>query len=268
MRPSVRASGLRRACVAVALLGLVAGPQSGAQDPSPLATDLVERTGARLMLLDVTVTDKQGNPVHDLTKADFRVKLNGKTWPISSVDDLCDCPERQIAELGERDETGNLAATPETTREAPSDDRTEAAVRSTAKDTVRFVLYFDFSQLAIDGRVFAVEEARRWVVETMQSSDEVMVVAYTSRHGTRTLSRFTRDKQALLEVIDAAYSDPTLVDDFPMARRNRIEACLECCRRLCPPLLTTARSARCATGYASMQVPAPSTLTRSTRSKR
>src|SRR2546426_3989424 len=52
---------------------------------------LVETTGVTLTLLDVEVADKEGKPLRGLGKEDFHVSLNGKDWPLYSVDDLCSC---------------------------------------------------------------------------------------------------------------------------------------------------------------------------------
>lgn len=60
-------------------------------DPATPRSGLVETTGVSLTLLDVEVVDKDGKPMPGLGKDDFRVWLNGKEWPLYSVDDLCTC---------------------------------------------------------------------------------------------------------------------------------------------------------------------------------
>jgi VWFA-related protein len=51
-----------------------------AQQPNSPTTTM--RVTTQLTVVDVTVTDAKGNPVHNLTKADFTVKEDGKPQPI------------------------------------------------------------------------------------------------------------------------------------------------------------------------------------------
>ena len=145
----------------VALAGAVAQEPEQSQPVSgpPLDTGVVERSGISLMLLDVEVTDRKGRPIPGLTLEDFYVQLNGKETPIYSLDDLCSCAIEG---------------------EAPPDQMALPEVSSPAlaliPDASVFILYIDFSQLRTDGRDAAVEEARRWVRETMQPGDQVQLL--------------------------------------------------------------------------------------------
>jgi VWFA-related protein len=62
--------------------GLLVG---AAQQQAPVPTIKVT---ARETVVDVTVTDKDGKPVHGLTQADFTVKEDGKAQPIHSFDEF------------------------------------------------------------------------------------------------------------------------------------------------------------------------------------
>ena len=44
------------------------------------------KVSTRLTLVDVTVTDAKGHPVHGLTQADFTVKEDGKPQPIKNFE--------------------------------------------------------------------------------------------------------------------------------------------------------------------------------------
>ena len=56
------------------------------QVPHPFG---IETTRVTLLLVDVYPVDDEGRPIEGLTRKDFTVFLNNKSWPISSVDNLC-----------------------------------------------------------------------------------------------------------------------------------------------------------------------------------
>ncbi|MGA1983663.1 MAG: VWA domain-containing protein [Acidobacteriaceae bacterium] len=57
---------------------------AAAQNPSAPTIQVYSRE----TIVDVTVTDAKGNPVHGLTKDDFTVKEDGKDWPIKSFEEF------------------------------------------------------------------------------------------------------------------------------------------------------------------------------------
>ena len=61
--------------LAVALLTATAGAASG---QAPGAKPFTERVDVHRVLLDVRVTDGVGEPIEELTKADFVVRIDGK----------------------------------------------------------------------------------------------------------------------------------------------------------------------------------------------
>src|SRR5881628_3696903 len=64
-------------------------PASEDQKPRRLDSGLTEAAGVTL-----SVVDKDGRPVRGLKKEDFTVYVDGKEWPIYSVDDLCEAEGR------------------------------------------------------------------------------------------------------------------------------------------------------------------------------
>ncbi len=106
----------------------------------------VEDVGVDLTLLDVEVTDKDGRPAPGLSMRDFEVRLDGKVWPLYSVDDLCSCAS------GSPDARSDSSATPaEPTADGAFASSLPSALEGPS-DSTRFVLYFDFSRLRMDGR--------------------------------------------------------------------------------------------------------------------
>jgi VWFA-related protein len=102
------------------------GGQTGAQEPAP-PTQPVFRTGINFVRVDAIVTDKQGNPVMDLTQADFEVTEDGKPQAVETF--------RLI----------QVSGTPAPGAERPREIRTEYDQESEAqRDDVRiFVIFLD-----------------------------------------------------------------------------------------------------------------------------
>jgi VWFA-related protein len=73
---------LWRGSLAIALLTLAAAAASGQEPP---AKPFTERVDVHRVLLDVRVTDGLGQPLADLTKADFKVRVDGKAAPLESA---------------------------------------------------------------------------------------------------------------------------------------------------------------------------------------
>ncbi|HKQ60375.1 MAG TPA: hypothetical protein VJS92_03760 [Candidatus Polarisedimenticolaceae bacterium] len=179
-----------------------------AQQGSPERVDLQERAAVKLFLLDVEVTNRDGSPRPGLRPEEFAVSLDGRDWPIYSVDDLCAC------------------AAPGPQAVGPSGSPPPAArAASEAIDPVRFVLFFDFSQLQADGRELATEEAKRWVGDHLAPGQEAMVVGYAPQPGVVELCPFTQDKGALVRAIEAGYRDPRLIDAWPSQLGRRLCDC-------------------------------------------
>jgi VWFA-related protein len=182
----------------------------------PLRIGLEEEASVELTLVDVEVTDKQGRPVRGLTKDDFAVTLNWKTWPVYSVDDLCSCEETPpVAEVAD-------------VSEAPGAPRMTSALPSAPlppADPSRFVLYFDFSQLQADGRDRAAKEAKRWLRESLRAGDEAEIVTYGTDAGIKERCPFTSDRQKLLAGIDAAQNDPKSIEAWPSFLKERMCEC-------------------------------------------
>jgi VWFA-related protein len=75
-----------------------------AQQPSaPAASNapLILKATTRLVMLSVIARDKNNQPAADLTKDDFRVKVNGKVQPITvfSMESADLLPQSQVASL-------------------------------------------------------------------------------------------------------------------------------------------------------------------------
>jgi len=181
----------------------------------------VETATVTLMLLDVEVTDRDGQPVRGLTLRDFKVRMDGKDWPVESVDDLCPCG----ASVAQSD---SLDSTP--TEPGLSADRGRAApddvAPATSAEPVPFILYLDFIQLETNGRDSAIRHAKRWIQEVMQPGDRVMIVGHATPVGQRVIAPLTSDRDALLAALDKVSVDREWVDPFPSFLKARVDECI------------------------------------------
>lgn len=229
--------------------GAASGTAPKANDPNarPVGSlGLVEQAGISLTLIDVEVNDKKGRPMRGLKKADFSVSLNGRDWPIYSVDDLCTCDDSSSDVSGAMASGGSTGASTGHAAEPPapsgaagatsgaaasgasvtSSGAAPAAVAESPSDTgVRFVFFFDFGHLDVDGRGRAFKEARRWLTKVKQPNDAIAIYGDTFKAGLKTLSPFTSDQRALLASLDRAEKDPILMDTWPSGHAGRWGIC-------------------------------------------
>jgi VWFA-related protein len=107
-------------------------PPPPAQQPPPGEPQQVQqppifRTGINFVRVDVIVTDRQGNPVSDLTEADFDVREDGKPQSIESF------------KLIKIDAASQIDAEPARAIRSPSDEQAEAA----REDVRLFAIFLD-----------------------------------------------------------------------------------------------------------------------------
>lgn len=171
-----------------------------AQDGSdPRESGIVEKTGVELVLIDVDATDRDGNPMRDLTRADFQILLNGRDIPIETLDNLCACSR------------------PVELRRRSWQPRNPAFAR-------HFVLYFDFSQMDEIARKDAVKEARRWLRNMPQQTTRVMVAAFSSGTGVERLTRFVEPLEAIGAVAEIGKAK-RFKDTWPQERMLALSDC-------------------------------------------
>lgn len=211
----------------------VSAQDSAEEEHRPFASSLVETAEVSLILLDVVVTDRQGRPVPGLTKVDFVVKLDGRAYPIYSVDDLCGCvDESEVAESVE--DRGRPPGEARGRKEAAEPTPGVATVESETSppeavtDPFSYVLFIDFSQLQGDGRDNALAEARRWILGAKRTDDRAMLVAYATQSGLRELTELTSDPNVLLTALNDAFVDPDFEDPFANGFTFRVAECAAC----------------------------------------
>ncbi len=75
-------------CLTAGIVSSVsAAAQTAVAAPSSASGETTLKVTSRLTLVDVTVTDSKGLPVHGLTRADFTVKEDGKPQPLKNFEE-------------------------------------------------------------------------------------------------------------------------------------------------------------------------------------
>src|SRR5579884_2071449 len=136
------------------------------------------KTSTEIVLVNVTVRDKDGNFIRDLKQSDFSVLEDGKPQSIVSLDventdAVVGNNEIQAANL-----LGTLNAKASTTTKAatPAPSATEPITKETFRDRRLIVLFFDLSSMQPEEIKRASEAAQNYINKQMRPADMVAVV--------------------------------------------------------------------------------------------
>lgn len=188
-----------RQYIAAATLTLAFAPaavmaQTAAQDEQPRQEGFGGEINVNEVLLDVLVTDKQGNVIVGLTPQDFVVKEDGKPVDLSGV-------------------------TFYSNRRLVGSAKEGVAVDKVPEDRY-FILFFDDQKDAateapelLSRQVEAGQRARDWVLKERQPADWVAVVSYDTK--LKVQQDFTRDGRALAEAVGAAVKGKDSEGNWP-----------------------------------------------------
>jgi VWFA-related protein len=162
-------------------LTLLANPKPIQQKKSE--TQLQYEVIVTLKLVQVYVTDKNGNPVTDLTKDEFILYDNGKLQPITDFEKhLLIQPEKKIEEKIAKTEL------------PPAEDVSPRMNR-------KFFLLLDSFQNDIVGIVRSKKAALHFIETQLQPTDEVGVLSYSRDRGLILNEYLTNDHQKVREAI-------------------------------------------------------------------
>ncbi len=148
------------------------------------------RVNVNLVQLDVTVVDKAGKHVPDLTAADFEVTRDGKKQTIKSV---LFVPGQRVGvepvEKLEKPAPGEMPVAPLPSKQLRAQD-----VRRTV------ALLIDDLSMSFESSFYARTALRKFVEESIQPGD--LVALFRSSSGLGVLQQFTSDKRQILAAID------------------------------------------------------------------
>ena len=154
----------------------------------------------RLIVVNVTVKDKMGNPVLNLTKDDFGVSEDSKPQSIDvfqfeklSTDLLPVVAENDNApkQLEER-----VAPAPKPAATQTAASATATLATSQRKDKRLLAMFFDMTTMPQFDQIRAIENAQKFIKEQMTSSDLVQIMNYGTK--LNILQEFTDDRDLLL----------------------------------------------------------------------
>jgi VWFA-related protein len=179
-------SRIGHAALAIALLTAFAGAASG---QAPGAKPFTERVDVHRVLLDVRVTDGVGQPLEDLTKADFVVRIDGKPAAVESAAWV----------------TGALRS--EEAAASPAGSPAEGPLAPIEGRLVVFLIQKDLEPSRIIGLMRLLIDARPFFA-AFTSRDRVAVLSFDSR--LRIWSDFTNDLERVRAVLqhDILMSEP------------------------------------------------------------
>ena len=150
-----------------------------------------------LVLVNVTVRDKNGNPVRDLKPEDFTVLEDNKpqkvaTFDIENTQNVQQVPMQQA----------NLLSAPVTkTKTSAADAPAASAQESAIKDRRLIILFFDLSSMQPDEIERSANAAQDYLNKQMEPADLVSIV---SLGNTITVNQdFTSDRDKLKAVLQS-----------------------------------------------------------------
>jgi VWFA-related protein len=195
---------MRKALASVLTAALMTGALS-AQEPPPgppppeLAqqTDYVFRASTELVLVNVSVRDKNGKFVRDLKPGDFTLLEDGKVQKIASFD----VENTDAVPVGEVAQAATTGASPATAAPVPAAPPTTAQTDQMYRDHRLIVLFFDIADMEPDEIERSTTAAEDFINKQMLPADLVSVVSLGS--SVQLLQDFTSDREKLKKVVES-----------------------------------------------------------------
>ena len=154
--------------------------------PNPGAAPTTLHVTTQLTVVDVTVTDAKGKPVHDLKPEDFVIKEDGKPQPIKNFD-----------------EYGVALTTVPITPKLPPGIYTNMPTAAPAKGTVNILL---FNQLgSAQDMLYARSQALNYL-ETMPEGTRVAILVLEG--GAHLVQNITTDRDILIAAVHSINYHP------------------------------------------------------------
>jgi VWFA-related protein len=191
---------------------------------TPRSSPLIETTTSELVLIELYVRDRKGNPVRDLKVSDLTLKIDGKGGPrpITSLEWIEPpqgvAPPAAGGAPGATPPAGAPAAAPSTAAAPPP----ASAPRSHADWPRRFMLFFDDATSSPTQMTAARKAAIAFLERPGRPSDQFGLASYSQKRRLEILHDFTSDRTALRAILDASLKDNVRMSDFGTERNERL----------------------------------------------
>jgi VWFA-related protein len=161
------------------------------------AQDVLFKVDTRLVIVNVSVKDRSGAPITNLTRDDFEVLEDGvrQTLGVFDLETLEGAPLAPISPQGPAPTLVERAAPPP----PPAPVDAPAAPSARHQDKRLMALFFDNSSLQQADQVRAREAATEFLARQMTASDLVSIMVYSNK--LQILEDFTNDRERLLATI-------------------------------------------------------------------
>jgi VWFA-related protein len=178
-------------------------PQPSQQPNAPLTQQTYKfEATTQLVIVNVSVKDKDGKPIENLKPSDFTVSEDGKPQQVKIFE------YQRLEETPLAQPVRTLVTRPAAPAE-PATPVVAAAVQPTItpakpgeikyKDSRLLVMYFDFQGMPPDDQIRARDGALKFINTQMTPSDTVALMSYTGE--LKVLHDFTTDRDELTKVV-------------------------------------------------------------------
>ena len=164
--------------------------QPSAPNPKGSQQSFILRSQTNVVLIDVRVRDKSGQPLNDLKQSDFRVWEDGVEQTLTSFS--LENVEKLTQATGSNEQSQVIDL-----EKLPPQVNAEEVIQ----DHRLLVLFFDLSSMPSDDLMRAIKASTDFLKNRMTPADLVAVVTYTS--SLRVAQNFTNDRDALTKVLHA-----------------------------------------------------------------
>lgn len=165
--------------------------------PALLAQDATFKVDINLVLANVSVKDRNGNPIVNLTKEDFEVLEDGVPQTISVFDaqKLSEEPLPPLSATNGPSPPGTRARKASNT----SAEETSLSFRKRFQDRRLIVLFFDLASMRPAEQARAQRNAVKFIATQMTAADLVSIMTFSSVR--RIVEDFTDDRESLSEAL-------------------------------------------------------------------
>jgi len=150
-------------------------------------------TTTNLVVVNVTVVDRNGKPVENLTKNDFELYEDGKLQTLQSVD----FERLNNSVLPPINETRERSSSPP---QLPTNSAPSGPASARYQDRRLIVMLFDFSSMQAAEQMRSKQAAIRFLTSQMSTSDMVSIMTFGTQ--LQTVQDFTSDRDLLLAAIN------------------------------------------------------------------